>query len=198
MPCLPYLTLAEIHRDPLRLRFRLVGTEIVQLRGGEFTWRWLEELALRSELYAFVRRLGLELRARREPVGDQVRAAFRGVREWRPTIPIDRYEENLRRIVEIASSRGAEVWLLTAPRNPDPGEDYSVEEVPWVQYFDDDNGLHAAYWHRSFGRPVSHGCVNLAPLDARFMFEWTTPALPAGWFTVRPSASEPATLVRVR
>jgi lysophospholipase L1-like esterase len=84
---------------------------------------WLEDLALRTELYAFVRRLGLELRARREPVDDQVRAAFRGVREWRPTIPIDRYEANLRRIVEISRSRGAEVWLLTAPRNPAPGEE---------------------------------------------------------------------------
>jgi lysophospholipase L1-like esterase len=84
---------------------------------------WLEDLALRFELYAFVRRLGLELRARREPVDDQVRTAFRDVHEWRPTIPIDRYAENLRRIALIARSRGAEVWLLTAPRNPAPGEE---------------------------------------------------------------------------
>lgn len=85
--------------------------------------RWVQQVALRFELYAFVRRLGLELRAWREPVGDQVRTAFRGIHEWQPTIPIDRYDHNLRRIVEIARSRGAEVWLLTAPRNPAPGEE---------------------------------------------------------------------------
>jgi lysophospholipase L1-like esterase len=84
---------------------------------------WAEDLALRFELYAFVRRLGLELRARREPVGDQAREAFRGIREWTPTIPLEEYERNLRRIVEIGRARGAEVWLLTAPRNPAPGEE---------------------------------------------------------------------------
>jgi lysophospholipase L1-like esterase len=81
----------------------------------------LEDLLLRSRLYAFVRRLGLELRALRRPVGDQLQAAFREQTGYRPTIPIERYRHNLRRIVELSRSRGARVWLLTAPRNPDPG-----------------------------------------------------------------------------
>jgi hypothetical protein len=42
--CLPYLTLSEIHRDPLRVRYRLVGTEVVWLRGGDVTGRWLHEI----------------------------------------------------------------------------------------------------------------------------------------------------------
>ncbi len=79
----------------------------------------LEDLLLRSKLYAFVRRLGLELRALREPPRD-ARAAWSEERGWRPTIPIEDYARNLRRIVELARGRGAEVWLLTAPRNPDP------------------------------------------------------------------------------
>jgi lysophospholipase L1-like esterase len=74
---------------------------------------------LRSQLYAFVRRLGLELRALRAPPRD-ASAAWRETREWRPTIPIEDYARNLRRIVELARERGAETWLLTAPRNPDP------------------------------------------------------------------------------
>jgi lysophospholipase L1-like esterase len=82
--------------------------------------RAVQDLALRLELYAFVRRLGLELRALREPVEDQVRAAFRGRREYEPTIPIADYARNLRRIVEVARGLGADAWLLTAPRNPDP------------------------------------------------------------------------------
>ncbi len=32
----------------------------------------------------------------------------------------------------------------------------------------------------------SHGCVNVAPLDAKHVFEWVTPALPPGWTGFRP------------
>jgi len=39
-----------------------------------------------------------------------------------------------------------------------------------VQFFDEAIGLHAAFWHRSFGHVRSHGCVNLAPLDAQRLF----------------------------
>jgi lysophospholipase L1-like esterase len=83
----------------------------------------LEDLLLRTRLYAFVRRLGLELQALRQPVKDQARKAFQREKEWVPTIPLEDYEHNLRRIVEIGRSRGAEVWLLTSPRNPAPSDE---------------------------------------------------------------------------
>jgi hypothetical protein len=52
-------------------------------------------------------------------------------------------------------------------------EDYQVEDVPWVMYFDDlGNAIHGTYWHNNFGTPMSHGCVNL-PLDiAEFLYGW--------------------------
>jgi lysophospholipase L1-like esterase len=84
---------------------------------------FFEDLLLRSKLYAFAKRLGLELRALRQPVKDQVRTAFKRQKEWVPAISIEDYERNLRRIVEIGHSRGAEVWLLTAPRNPAPNDE---------------------------------------------------------------------------
>ncbi|MCC6526938.1 MAG: L,D-transpeptidase, partial [Polyangiaceae bacterium] len=36
-------------------------------------------------------------------------------------------------------------------------------------------------WHDDFGRARSHGCVNLAPIDAAWLFGWTTPGVPEGW-----------------
>jgi len=75
---------------------------------------------------------------------------------------------------------------------------YSIEAVPWVQYFQKDNALHGAFWHDHFGTSVSHGCVNLAPRDARHLFGWTRPLLPKGWSAILPSANDPATRVRVR
>jgi hypothetical protein len=41
---LPYVIIAEVRDQPLRVRYRLVGTEIVKLRGREFTGKWLDEV----------------------------------------------------------------------------------------------------------------------------------------------------------
>lgn len=61
---------------------------------------------------------------------------------------------------------------------------YSIEDVPWVQYFQGSYALHGAFWHDNFGYVRSHGCVNLAPEDARRLFGWTEPQLPDGWHGV--------------
>ena len=51
-------------------------------------------------------------------------------------------------------------------------------------YFEGSFALHGAFWHNNFGREQSHGCVNLAPLDAKQLFFWTDPPLPQGWHGV--------------
>src|SRR5262249_54451495 len=64
------------------------------------------------------------------------------------------------------------------------GEDpYSVATVPWTQFFSPEKGLalHTAYWHDQFGKQRSHGCVNLAPRDARWLYFWSDPQVPPGW-----------------
>lgn len=75
---------------------------------------------------------------------------------------------------------------------------YSIADVPYVQFFHKGVALHAAFWHRDLGHVHSHGCVNLVPEDARFLFGWTAPHVPPGWDAVLPTAHERGTLVRVR
>ncbi len=58
---------------------------------------------------------------------------------------------------------------------------FELRDVPWIQYFSKGFALHGAYWHDVFGVPRSHGCVNLAPIDARLVFNWTDPPVPEGW-----------------
>lgn len=42
-PWLPYLSLVDIHADPFRVRYRLVGTESVRFAGQDFSGKWLDE-----------------------------------------------------------------------------------------------------------------------------------------------------------
>lgn len=85
-----------------------------------------------------------------------------------------------------------------AKETTDDSTPYSIEDVPWVQYFSNGVALHGAFWHRKFGHVNSHGCVNLAPLDAMHLFDWTLPRLPRGWDAVFPTTAEPPSVVRVR
>jgi hypothetical protein len=76
---------------------------------------------------------------------------------------------------------------------------YSIEDVPWVMYFEGSFALHGAFWHNLFGYMRSHGCVNMAPADARWVFQWSDPQLPPGWHGVNASmTNRPGTRVYVR
>lgn len=77
------------------------------------------------------------------------------------------------------------------------GDYYYLADVPWTMYFKGSYALHAAYWHDDFGRPKSHGCVNLSPLDAYWLFQWATPDLDADEPVQRSSEEDPGTWVFV-
>lgn len=86
-------------------------------------------------------------------------------------------------------------WSDMASR-PGADDPYHVEAVPWIVHFKPRYALHAAYWHERFGTAVSHGCVNLSPLDAAEVFERVEPELPLGWHTVY--ADDGGTLIRIQ
>ncbi len=77
-------------------------------------------------------------------------------------------------------------------------EEFELRDVPWVMYFKGGYALHGAYWHDEFGRARSHGCVNLAPIDARFVFQWASPQVPEHWHSVTAGGSfEEGTIVNI-
>jgi hypothetical protein len=107
---------------------------------------------------------------------------------------------------ETATPRGVHrIWVKLATSSmgnlgdEDAETRYSIEDVPYVQFFAKGVALHGAFWHHSFGAAHSHGCVNLAPVDARWLFHFTSPAVPTGWSAVLPVGNmDPGTVVRVR
>lgn len=53
------------------------------------------------------------------------------------------------------------------------GDDYYyIDGVPHTMFFDEAIALHGAFWHDDFGRPKSHGCVNIAPRAAEWLYFW--------------------------
>jgi lipoprotein-anchoring transpeptidase ErfK/SrfK len=53
---------------------------------------------------------------------------------------------------------------------------YEVFGVGWTSFFATGGySIHSTYWHANFGEPMSHGCVNAEPEDARFVFLWSAP-----------------------
>lgn len=57
--------------------------------------------------------------------------------------------------------------------------------------------IHGAYWHNDFGRPRSHGCLNVTADVARWFWRWTTPVAPYDVATYYTPKGSPATVVTV-
>lgn len=66
-------------------------------------------------------------------------------------------------------------------------------DVPWTQNFHGPHALHTAYWHNQWGEKKSGGCVNVAPIDGKWLFGWTDPPLPEGWHGMRLEKDAPST-----
>lgn len=56
---------------------------------------------------------------------------------------------------------------------------YNLPGVPWCSFFTGlGHAFHGTYWHNDYGRPRSHGCVNLPSEQAKFLYRWTLPTVP--------------------
>ena len=57
---------------------------------------------------------------------------------------------------------------------------FDLPGVPWVTYFKENGtSFHGTYWHNDYGRPRSHGCINMTPQAAKWLYRWTIPSVPA-------------------
>lgn len=77
----------------------------------------------------------------------------------------------------------------TDDMSPEQTEDrsYWIADVPYAMYFKQPFAIHVAYWHESFGEPMSGGCINVSPRDGERLFSFTDPPLPPDWYGVGAS-----------
>lgn len=56
---------------------------------------------------------------------------------------------------------------------------YDLPGVPWVSYLTNSGiSFHGTYWHNDFGKPRSHGCINLSVQAAKWVYRWSQPSVP--------------------
>jgi hypothetical protein len=73
---------------------------------------------------------------------------------------------------------------------------YSTPAVPWSTMISGDGvAIHGAFWHNAFGEKKSHGCINVTPEDAKWIFRWTTPSVSLAQTEVRVSLPDHGTIV---
>jgi hypothetical protein len=54
---------------------------------------------------------------------------------------------------------------------------YELPGVPWNSFFHETGvAFHGTYWHQNYGRRMSHGCVNMTPEEAKWLYRWAFPA----------------------
>lgn len=71
------------------------------------------------------------------------------------------------------------IFSIHMAANTGSDSGYDTMAVPWPVFFNTNAGaaIHGTFWHNDFGVRRSHGCVNVTPEDAKWIFRWTTPAV---------------------
>lgn len=73
---------------------------------------------------------------------------------------------------------------------------YSTPAVPWTTMISGEGiAIHGAFWHNAFGEKRSHGCINVTPEDAKWIFRWTTPYVSLQQTEMRMSLPDHGTIV---
>jgi hypothetical protein len=74
---------------------------------------------------------------------------------------------------------------------------YSTPAVPWNTFVSGEGiAIHGAFWHNAFGEKRSHGCINVSPEDAKWIFRWTTPYISLAQSEMRLSLPDHGTIVQ--
>ena len=71
------------------------------------------------------------------------------------------------------------IFSIHMAANTSSDSGYDTMAVPWPVFFNTNAGaaVHGTFWHNDFGTRRSHGCVNVSPEDAKWIFRWTTPSI---------------------
>ena len=100
-----------------------------------------------------------------------------------------------------SDSPGFNIWRKLHSLQMSGGTNQHGWQIPgigWVSLFIGNGiAIHSTFWHNNFGEPSSHGCINVAPEDAKWIFRWTSPVTPfeKGDITVKGKIGTPVKVI---
>lgn len=76
------------------------------------------------------------------------------------------------------------------------GSGYSTPAVPWCVFISGEGvAIHGTFWHSAFGEKRSHGCLNVTPEEAKWIFRWTHPHVSLAAGEIRSPLPDHGTIV---
>lgn len=107
---------------------------------------------------------GREVYFCRVSTGSKINAEGQSVDTW--ATPLGEFPIN-RKLASLHMSGGSS------------GNGYDTPGIGWTSLFAPGGvAIHSTFWHNDFGVARSHGCVNVLPEDAKWIFRWTQPLVP--------------------
>lgn len=90
-----------------------------------------------------------------------------------------------------ASGERVDAWATPAGKHPvwrkmvslhmsggTTGGGWDLPGIGWTTLFVGSGvAIHSTFWHNNYGVPMSRGCINARPEDARWIFRWTQPVV---------------------
>jgi len=87
-------------------------------------------------------------------------------------------QENLARGLGIVSRAVSPRGTLPVLANILTASGFDLPGVPWALYITDSGiSIHETYWRNDYGRPRSHGCINISPTASRWLYRWPLPSV---------------------
>jgi hypothetical protein len=198
----PFTDVAHDLKDPTRIAYRLYYDTVHWIKGvhkteGDQRWYAVYDDKFKEIYYARAEHFRLLAPADVAPLSPLVAPERKRIEVWLANQLVIAYENDEPVLISKAATGGRFIdgdystptgLYVTSRKRPSrhmASEDlaapnsYDLPGVPFVCYLTKSGiSFHGTFWHNDFGKPRSHGCVNLPVAAARFLYRWTQPAVP--------------------
>jgi lipoprotein-anchoring transpeptidase ErfK/SrfK len=198
----PFTDVALSLKDTTAIIYRLYYSTVHWVKGVQTdengkTWYVIYDDKFKRLYYAHAEHLRLLDPSEVAPLSPEVAQEDKRIEVWLENQLVIAYEKGSPALItktatggrfsdgDYSTPTGAYMTNRKRPSRHMASEDlaaansYDLPGVPWVSYLTKSGiSFHGTFWHNDFGKPRSHGCVNLSPAAAHWIYRWTLPAVP--------------------
>jgi hypothetical protein len=198
----PFTDVTSSLKDKQAIAYRLYYATVHWVKGKQTdeegkTWYQVYDDKFKRIYYAHAEHLRLLEPADVAPISPEVALEDKRIEVWLENQLVIAYEKDSPALItktatgghfidgDYSTPTGNYITNRKRPSRHMASEDlaaansYDLPGVPWVSYITKSGiSFHGTFWHNDFGKPRSHGCINLSTEAARWIYRWTQPAVP--------------------